>query len=87
MVLLFVLGLLAIALLGVAHARSVPRREHLGLAIAAVWAMPGLMLLFVYRAFLSGGWGVEAGTVAFFASPARRGRRRSPPRSRCSRSA
>ncbi|WP_441287001.1 hypothetical protein ACSRUE_32575 [Sorangium sp. KYC3313] len=67
MVLLFVLGPLAIALLGLAYARSVPRREHPGLAIAAVWAMPGLMLLFVYRAFLSGGWGVEAGTVAFFA--------------------
>ncbi|WP_437986467.1 hypothetical protein [Sorangium sp. So ce117] len=67
MVLLFVLGPLAIALLGLAYARRVPRREHPGLAIAAVWAMPGLMLLFVYRAFLSGGWGVEAGTVAFFA--------------------
>ncbi|WP_437329799.1 hypothetical protein [Sorangium sp. So ce381] len=67
MVLLFVLGPLAIALLGLAYVRRVPRREHPGLAIAAVWAMPGLMLLFVYRAFLSGGWGVEAGAVAFFA--------------------
>ncbi|KYG05088.1 hypothetical protein BE21_42915, partial [Sorangium cellulosum] len=67
MVLLFALGPLAIALLGLDHARRVPRREHPGLAIAAVWAMPALMLLFVYRAFLAGGWGVEAATVAFFA--------------------
>ncbi|WP_437650210.1 hypothetical protein [Sorangium sp. So ce362] len=67
MVLLFVLGPLAIALLGLEHVRRVPRREHPGLAIAAVWTMPGLMLLFVYRAFLAGGWGVEAATVAFFA--------------------
>ncbi|XXY48602.1 hypothetical protein WME91_52225 [Sorangium sp. So ce269] len=67
MVLLFVLGPLAIALLGLAHVRRVPAREHPGLAIAAVWAMPGLMLLSVYRAFLSGGLGVEAGMVAFFA--------------------
>ncbi|WP_437970925.1 hypothetical protein WMF04_17295 [Sorangium sp. So ce260] len=67
MVLLFVLGPLAIALAGLDHARRVPRREHPGLAIAAVWAMPALMLLFVYRAFLAGGWGVEAATVAFFA--------------------
>ncbi|WP_437281958.1 hypothetical protein WME90_15790 [Sorangium sp. So ce375] len=67
MVLLFVLGPLVIALLGLAYVRRVPRREHPGLAIAAVWAMPGLMLLFVYRAFLSGGWGVETGAVAFFA--------------------
>ncbi|WP_437941437.1 hypothetical protein [Sorangium sp. So ce341] len=67
MVLLFALGPLAIALLGLDHARRVPRREHPGLAIAAVWVMPALMLLFVYRAFLAGGWGVEAATVAFFA--------------------
>ncbi|AUX42128.1 hypothetical protein SOCE26_035550 [Sorangium cellulosum] len=67
MVLLFVLGPLAIALLGLAYVRRVPRREHPGLAIAAVWAMPALMLFFVYRVFLSGGWGVEAGMVAFFA--------------------
>ncbi|WP_437819112.1 hypothetical protein [Sorangium sp. So ce1078] len=67
MVLLFVLGPLAIALSGLDYVRRVPRREHPGLAIAAVWAMPALMLLFVYRAFLAGGWGVEAATVAFFA--------------------
>ncbi|WP_437785183.1 hypothetical protein [Sorangium sp. So ce1097] len=67
MVLLFVLGPLAIALLGLTYVRRVPTREHPGLAIAAVWAMPALMLLFVYRAFIAGGFGVEAAVVAFFA--------------------
>ncbi|MEZ4307142.1 MAG: hypothetical protein R3F14_03745 [Polyangiaceae bacterium] len=67
MVLLFVLGPLVIALLGLVYVRGVPRREHPGISIAAVWGVPALMLLFVYRAFLAGGAGAQAVSVAFFA--------------------
>jgi len=67
MILLFVLSPLVIACLGLFYVNRVPRREHPGLAIAAVWAVPGMMLLFVYRAFLAGGVGVQAITTAFFA--------------------
>jgi hypothetical protein len=67
MVLLFVLAPLAIALLGLVYVRGVPKREHPGLAIAAVWAVPGMMLLFVYRAFIAGGVGVQTVATAFFA--------------------
>lgn len=62
MLLLLVLAPLAIALLGLAYVRRVPQREQPGLAIAAVWGMPGLVLLFVYRSFLAGGMGAQ--TVA-----------------------
>lgn len=67
MVLLFVLGPLVIALLGLAYVKDVPRREQPGLSIAAVWGVPGLMLLFVYRAFIGGGASVQSLTTAFFA--------------------
>lgn len=67
MVLLFVLGPLVIALAGLAYVSRTPKREHPGLSIAAVWGVPGLMLMFVYRAFIAGGVGVQTVVTAFFA--------------------
>jgi hypothetical protein len=67
MILLFVLAPLVVALLGLAYVARVPSREHPGLAILAVWAVPGMMLLFVYRAFITGGAGVQTIATAFFA--------------------
>lgn len=67
MVLLFVLGPLVIALAGLAYVGRIPKREQPGLSIAAVWAVPALMLMFVYRAFIAGGAGVQTITTAFFA--------------------
>jgi hypothetical protein len=67
MLLLLVLGPMVVALLGVFYVRRVPAREHPGISIAAVWGMPGLMLLFVYRAFLAGGMGAQTWATAFVA--------------------
>ena len=67
LILLFVLSPLVIACLGLVYVNRIPGREHPGLAIAAVWAVPGMMLLFVYRSFITGGVGVQTITTAFFA--------------------
>lgn len=67
LLLLFVLGPMVVALLGLAYVRAVPSREHPGVAIAAVWGVPGLMLLFVYRAFIGGGAGAQTMVTAFSA--------------------
>jgi hypothetical protein len=67
MLLLFVLGPLVIALLGLVYVRGVPRREHPGLSIAAIWGVPGMMLMFVYRSFIAGGASVQTIATAFFA--------------------
>lgn len=67
LVLLLALSPLLISLAGLVYIRSVPKREQPGVSIAAVWGVPALLLLFVYRAFLSGGAGMGALTVAFFA--------------------
>ena len=67
MILLFVLAPLVIALGGLFYVSRVPEREHPGLAILSVWAVPGMMLLFVYRAFITGGIGVQTIATAFFA--------------------
>ncbi len=67
MILLFVLAPLVVALIGLGYVNRVPRREHPGLAILAIWAVPGMMLLFVYRTFITGGVGVQTIATAFFA--------------------
>ncbi len=67
MLLLLVLAPLVVALLGGLYVRRVPEREHPGLAIAAVWGMPALVLLFVYRGFLAGGMGAQTMATAALA--------------------
>jgi hypothetical protein len=67
MLLALVLGPLAIALGGLFYVRRVPAREHPGLSIAAVWGMPALLFLFVYRAFIAGGVGPQTLSTAFVA--------------------
>lgn len=67
MVLLFALWPLVVALLGLVHVRKPPTREHPALALLAVWGLPLFVLLFVYRAFLAGGIGVQTMATGFFA--------------------
>lgn len=67
MVLLLVLAPLVVALVGLFHLRHLPARDQPGISILAVWGMPGLVLLFVYRAFLAGGLGVQTLATAFSA--------------------
>ena len=67
MVLLFVLAPALVAFAGIFYVQGVPKREHPGLSIFAVWVVPGMMLLFVYRTFITGGVGVDTIVTAFFA--------------------
>ncbi len=67
MVLLFVLGPFVISALGLVYLTRVPKREQPPVSIAAVWGVPALMLMFVYRAFIAGGVGIMTLTTAFFA--------------------
>jgi hypothetical protein len=67
MLLLLVLAPLLLALSGLVYLGQVPRRDQPMLSVVAVWGMPGLVLLFVYRSFLAGGFGAQALATAFLA--------------------